>query len=59
MRAIGITIGFCSLLLMMFQTVRLFISMEQWNSSDFLLVTITMSFLSTAFIGMGSVLNKD
>lgn len=55
MRAIGVTLGFCALILMLFQTVRLVTAMEPWSSADFLIVTATMSFLSTALIAVGRI----
>jgi len=53
MKAVGITLGFCALLLMLFQSVRLIITMEPWNSADFLIVSATMSFMSTVLITTG------
>lgn len=58
MRAIGVTLGFCALLLMGFQSIRLFTTMEEWNSADFLIVTATMSFMSTAFMAVGNIFNR-
>jgi hypothetical protein len=55
MRAIGLTLGLCALILMLFQSIRLFITMEPWDSADFLIVSATMSFMSTAFVAIGRI----
>jgi hypothetical protein len=58
MKAIGITLGSCALLLMLFQSIKLFITMDVWSSADFLIVCTTMSFLSTVIMTVGNVFNR-
>lgn len=58
MKAIGVTLGFCAFILMLSQSINLFITMETWNSADFLLISATMSFMSTAFMAIGKLFNK-
>lgn len=59
MKAIGFTLGSGALLLMLFQAVKLFITMEEWTSADYLLVCGAMSFLSTIFLRMGLSSNRE
>jgi len=58
MKLIGFILGFCSMLVVLTQSVNLLTGTEQWTSADFLLVSIAFSFLSTAFFAANNVINK-
>ena len=58
MKLIGFTFGFCSMLIVLTQTVNLLMGTEQWTSADFLLVSIALSFVSTACFAANNVINK-
>jgi hypothetical protein len=58
MKLIGFVLGFCSMLIVLTQTVNLISGTEQWTSADFLIVSIAFSFLSTACFAANNVINK-
>ena len=58
MKLIGFTFGFCSMLIVLTQTVNLLMGTEQWTSADFLLVSIAFSFISTVCFAANNVINK-
>jgi hypothetical protein len=58
MKLIGFVLGFCSMLIVLTQTVSLISGNEQWTSADFLIVSIAFSFLSTACFAANNVINK-
>jgi hypothetical protein len=58
MKLIGFVLGFCSMLIVITQSVSLITGTEQWTSADFLIVSIAFSFLSTACFAANNVINK-
>jgi len=58
MKLIGFVLGFCSMLIVLTQTVNLISGTEQWTSADFLIVSLAFSFLSTACFAANNVINK-
>jgi len=58
MKLIGFLFGFCSMLIISTQAISLLTSSEQWNSADFLLISIAFSFISTACFAANNVINK-
>jgi len=58
MKLIGFILGFCSMLVVLTQSVNLLTGTEQWTSADFLLVSIALSFVSTACFAANNAINK-
>jgi hypothetical protein len=58
MKLIGFLFGFCSILIVSTQAINLLTGTEQWTSADFLLVSVALSFVSTACFAANNVINK-
>jgi hypothetical protein len=57
MKLIGFVFGLCSLGVILTQAINL-LSTEVWGSSDFLLMSVALSFISTACFAAHNVANK-
>lgn len=58
MKTLGIALATTSLVVLLVQSIKVLLGTDPVNSADIMVISASLSFLSTAFIAMGTVFSK-